>query len=125
MELLDWAEFEALATELNFRRAATRIGISQPSLTRRIRHLEQQIGTYLFERYSNGIRVTAAGELFQARAPWLSRELAQFSTDLAGAKEGIRGRLAVNFFPSLSSEICQRVLRDFLRKAVPDSALAS
>lgn len=113
MELLDWHEFEILAAELNFRRAAARLGISQPSLTRRIRRLEYRVGTYLFERYPNGIRLTAAGELFQRRAPWFSRELAQLKTDLTKAKEGVRGRLAVSFFTSLSSDICRRVLQEF------------
>ena len=113
MKLLDWTEFEVLAAELNFRRAAERLGISQPSLTRRIQRLENQVGTYLFERYPNGIRLTAAGELFQRRAPWFSRELAQLKTDLAKAKEGVRGRLSISFFTSLSSEICRRVLLEF------------
>jgi DNA-binding transcriptional LysR family regulator len=113
VELLDWTEFEVLAAELNFRRAAARLGISQPSLTRRIRRLEKQVGTYLVERYPNGIRLTAAGELFQRRAPWFSRELSQLKTDLARAKEGVRGRLAVSFFTSLSSDICHRVLQEF------------
>lgn len=115
MELLDWPEFEVLAAELNFRRAAAQLGISQPSLTRRIRRLENRVGTYLFERYPNGIRLTAAGELFQRRAPWFSRELSQLKIDLAKAKEGVLGRLAVSFFTSLSSDICRRVLQDFRR----------
>ncbi len=128
MELPHWTEFEVLAEELNFHRAAARLGISQPSLTRRIRRLEYQVGTYLFERHQTGIRLTAAGELFQERAPWLARELAQLKADLARAKEGVRGRLAVSFFTSLSSAVCRRVLQEFrqlsdleleLREATP------
>lgn len=113
MELLDWTEFEILAAELNFRRAAARLGISQPSLTRRIRRLEHHVGTYLFERYPREIRLTPAGQLFRERAPRLSREFAQLRADLAKAKEGVRGRLSVSFFTSLSSEICRRVLQEF------------
>jgi len=113
VELLDWPEFEVLAAELNFRRAAAQLRISQPSLTRRIRRLENRVGTYRFERYPNGIRLTAAGELFQRRAPWFSRELSQLKADLAKAKEGVLGRLAVSFFTSLSSDICRRVLQEF------------
>jgi DNA-binding transcriptional LysR family regulator len=113
LELPDWTEFEVLAVELNFRRAAARLGISQPSLTRRIKRLEREVGTFLFERYPNGVRLTAAGELLKIRAPWFTREFGQLMADLAGAKEGIRGRLAVSFFTSLSSEVCNRVLREF------------
>ena len=113
MELPDWTEFEVLAVELNFRRAAARLGISQPSLTRRIKRLEREVGTFLFERYPNGVRLTAAGELLKIRAPWFTREFSQLMADLASAKEGIRGRLAVSFFTSLSSEVCNRVLQEF------------
>jgi DNA-binding transcriptional LysR family regulator len=113
LELLDWTEFEVLAAELNFRRAAAQLGISQPSLTRRIRRLEHHVGTHLFERYPKEIRLTPAGQLFRERAPRLSREFTQLKADLAKAKEGIRGRLSVSFFTSLSSEVCRRVLQEF------------
>jgi DNA-binding transcriptional LysR family regulator len=58
MELEGLIQYGVLAEELHFRRAATRLGISQPSLTRRIRRLEHDLGTYLVERYSSGIRLT-------------------------------------------------------------------
>jgi len=89
------------------------LGISQPSLTRRIRRLEKEVGTYLFERYPNGIRLTAAGELFRARAAQIAQDLENLTADLARTKAGDRGRLTISFFASLSAEVCLQVLREF------------
>jgi DNA-binding transcriptional LysR family regulator len=113
MEFDDLTQYGVLAEELNFRRAAARLGISQPSLTRRIRRLEREIGTYLVERHSSRIRLTAAGEIFAERAAWIAHELARLKAEIADAGRGVLGRLAVGFFTSLSSDIFRRVLRVF------------
>ena len=54
--------FVALAEELNYRRAAARLFVSQPALTAQINHLEHGIGVVLFDRGRGGTRLTAAGE---------------------------------------------------------------
>jgi len=113
LELQHWNEFEVLAAELNFRRAAARLGISQPSLTRRIQRLEREVGAYLFERYKREIRLTAAGRLFRERTSLLSREFIQLKADIARVKEGVWGRLSIGFFTSLSSDIWLGVLHEF------------
>lgn len=61
--------FIAVAEELSFRRAAERLSITQPPLTRQIQALEEQIGALLFERGSRGVSLTASGErlLVEAR----------------------------------------------------------
>jgi DNA-binding transcriptional LysR family regulator len=113
MELDDLIRYGVLADELNFRRAAARLGISQPSLTRHIRRLEREIGTYLVERHSRRVRLTAAGEIFAERAAWIADELARLKLELADAGRGVLGRLAVGFLTSLSSDVFRRVLPAF------------
>jgi DNA-binding transcriptional LysR family regulator len=113
MDIDDLRHYGVLAEELHFRRAAARLGISQPSLTRRIRRLEQDLGVYLVERHSSRLRLTTAGEILVERAARFSRELARLKADIADAARGVSGQLAVGFFTSLSSMIFLHVLRSF------------
>lgn len=53
--------FLALCEEQNFTRAAKRCGVAQPSLTRAIQQLEQELGSPLFERRQSFVRLTRAG----------------------------------------------------------------
>jgi DNA-binding transcriptional LysR family regulator len=60
--------FVAVAEEASVSRAARRLNISQPPLTRHIRSLEDELGTSLFERGPTGMRLLPPGEALVARA---------------------------------------------------------
>lgn len=100
MELRHLRYFNAVAEELNFSRAAQRLGISQPPLSQQIRQLERELGVELFQRDSKGVRLTEAG-----RALWTSaRRVVDDATQVQQLAErlrgGNRGQLNIGFVGS-------------------------
>src|SRR5438034_11684400 len=68
MELRHLRYFVAVAEEENVSRAALKLHVSQPGLSRQIRDLEDEIGFQLFERSAKALRLTAAGKVFLTEA---------------------------------------------------------
>lgn len=99
IELRLWRSFVVLAEELNFRRTATRLGLSQPALTKQIKELEDRLGVTLFKREPRGVERTPAADAnleaardLIAAAERLERTFR--SADEAGLEEVTLGALA-------------------------------
>jgi acetyl esterase/lipase len=90
IELRHLRAFVAVADELNFGRAASRLYLSQPALSRQIRTLERLVGTDLLRRSTHRVELTLAGEALLDRARRLLRDL----DDAVSATQSVGGELA-------------------------------
>lgn len=123
MDLRQIRYFLVLATELNFTRAASRLHISQPPLTRQIQQLEAAMGVVLFERTTRGVALTEAGAVFldEARKIVALTDQATHKTRLAHT--GQLGRLDIGIFGSAILNVIPTLLIE-LRKTHPDIVIS-
>jgi DNA-binding transcriptional LysR family regulator len=123
VELRRLRYFLAVAEELHFGRAATRLEIAQPPLSRQIAALEAEIGTQLFDRSRSQIRLTQAGEVLQGHARVLIERLdsAYRETRLVGS--GGEGRLRLAFVGSASHGMLPSLIKSY-RSHYPKVELA-
>ncbi|MTD28408.1 LysR family transcriptional regulator [Erwinia sorbitola] len=98
MNLQHLKPFIVLTEELNFHKAAKRLNITQPPLSRAIMQLEESLGVSLFLRLPKGIELTAAGRAFRDYALTIL-ELADIASEqTVQTAEGYSGRLDVGLF---------------------------
>ncbi len=89
--------FLFVAEELHFGRAAGRLFMTQPALSRSIRSLEESVGVPLFERSTRRVRLTPAGEAFAAECRLALGHLERAAVSAMNAAEGREGRLRVGY----------------------------
>lgn len=92
--------FLALAQERNFGRAAERLHMAQPPLTRQIRALEQDMGAQLFIRTAKGVDLTEAGEILLEEVPNLLALAQRAEERVLRSARGMSGRIDVGLFTS-------------------------
>ena len=85
--------FIAIAEDLSLRKAARRLGISQPALSRQVQQLEQELGLTLFVRHPGGIELTHHGTLMLDQARRLSEAATEFADHVRTAESHKRGSL--------------------------------
>jgi DNA-binding transcriptional LysR family regulator len=118
-ELAQLRCFVAVAEELHFGRAAVRMNMTQPPLSRQVQILEHLVGVTLLERTSRSVRLTAAGRAFLADARRIVR-LAEQSTALAQrVARGEAGSLSLGFTAASGYSFLPRLL-ERIRRHLPD-----
>ncbi|CAN5650916.1 LysR family transcriptional regulator [soil metagenome] len=113
MELIEIEAFVTIVNSGAFTRAADRLGISQPAISRRIDLLESELGAALFERLRTGARLTDAGEAF---LPFALRVLADLRDGASAVRElssGDRGTLTLVIVGTLASTSLMERLKQF------------
>ena len=118
MELRHLRYFVAVAEELNLTRAAARLRVAQPALSRQIKDLEEELETPLFERGRAGVQLTRAGKTFYQRARAILAEAADAANEARTAAGLITGSLVLGFPSGLHLNYLAPVIEAF-RKAHP------
>jgi DNA-binding transcriptional LysR family regulator len=113
MELRHLRYFVTVAELLNFTKAAAKLRVAQPSFSRQIRDLEEELGVSLLERNSRFVRLTEAGKAFATEARGvLQHAEAAVQTARAFAKSN-HEQLNLGYAPSLTVEVLPQALRRF------------
>jgi DNA-binding transcriptional LysR family regulator len=122
LELRHLRYFVAVAEELHFGRAAARLHMAQPPLSRQIQQLEAEVGVPLFERTKRRVQLTSAGRVFLAEARATLAQAERAVEEARRAGRGEIGQLTVGFIGAASYSVLPRVLQAF-RAAFPDVEL--
>jgi len=101
MELRQLRYFVAVAEELHFGRAATRLFISQPALSFDIRKFEDALGVQLFSRTNKTVALTNAGEVLLGEARRLLLQADEAERLTVRSASGLAGRLRIGFVHSM------------------------
>lgn len=113
IELRHLRYFVAVAEELNFGRAAKRLGIAQPPLSIQIRRLEDALGVSLFERTNRRVQLTLAGRAFLDEARRLLTQAGSAAEVARRAARGETGSLTVAFAASVMFLSLPKIIRRF------------
>lgn len=116
IELRHMRYFLAVAEELHFRKAAEKLFISQPGLSRQIKTLEDALGIVLFERHTRKVVLTKVGEYLKIE---FSMQIKMLSHTLENAKmlqDGKQGALKIGYVGSAMQEVIPNLLLNFEKK---------
>jgi DNA-binding transcriptional LysR family regulator len=113
MELRHLRYFMAVGQEENVSRAALKLHVSQPALSRQMRDLEDELGFLLLTRSAKSVRLTEAGRAFLTEARAVLQRVEDAVKAARAIATGARGELHVGYAPSLTARFLPGALRAF------------
>jgi DNA-binding transcriptional LysR family regulator len=123
MELRHLRYFMAVGEEQHYGRAARRLRVAQPALSRQIQDLEEELGFKLFERLPRGVKLSGAGKLFLEDARRILQEVSEAAVRAGRVASGRSGTLRVGFTENASWRgVVPESFRRF-RELQPDAEL--
>ncbi len=120
LELRHLKYFVAVAEDLHFRKAAERLFISQPGLSRQIKQMENDLGVKLFERHNRKVELTKAGSYLKTEVTQYLKGLDRIFNQAKLLSDGIGGDLKFGYVGSAMQEIIPDLLLKF-RKENPNA----
>ena len=115
MELRLLKHFIVVAEELHFAKAASRIHLTQPALSKQIQQLEQELGFPLFYRTKQRVELLDAGHVFLDEARRMLRQAENAVESARRTHNGQSGRLVIGFHSSATLEVLPKILRKYRR----------
>ncbi|WP_024517173.1 LysR family transcriptional regulator [Bradyrhizobium sp. Tv2a-2] len=122
MDLRQLRYFVTLANERNFSRAADRLHIAQPPLSRQIQQLEGEVGAELIDRSSRPLRLTEPGRLFYEQAVQVLSRVEEMRTMMKRALKIEKRQFVIGFVGSVLYGHLPELIREF-RRAAPEVEL--
>ena len=116
MDLRHLRYFQAVAEELNFSRAARRLRIAQPALSRAVMELETELGAPVFERTKHYVRLTPAGEVLLHETGVLLERWEDSLRRVRRTAAGEEGELRLGYIGPPTQSFLGRVLAEYRRK---------
>ena len=108
--------FQAVAEERSFNRAAGRLALSAPSVTRAVAALEKRLGTKLLQRSTRGVRITESGERFLADCRRILAELEAAEGAASAGQAAAHGTLVITAPVLFGDLVLTPILADFLAR---------
>lgn len=105
----------AVSRHGSLRAAANRLGVTQPSLTKAMRRLEDELGVRLFDRTARGVRLTVYGETMLRHARAIKASVHEAHEEVAALKKGIGGRVRIGAGPSWQRSVLPAAVDAFRR----------
>src|SRR5437867_2712391 len=118
MELRHLRYFQAVAEELSFSRAAKRLHVAQPALSRAIKQLEHTLGADVLERSRHHVRLTPAGAVLLREIAVLLQQLEEVTRRVRRTAAGEEGELRLGYIGPPTQPFLGRLLHEY-RKRYP------
>ena len=132
MDLRRLRYFVAVAEELNFTRAADRLGINQPPLSFQIQQLEKELGTQLLRRHARGVELTDTGKLLLEEGRIILKQVETAESSVRQQARGETGLVKIGagggtyfhpLIPAILREYCRRYPKVVVQSQSSNSAL--
>lgn len=108
--------FLEVCQTLNLSRASERLGLSQPSLSNAIKRLEKNIGTALFVRMKNGVKLTKAGVHLYAHASKILSLWETIKSESLASHQEVQGQVTIGCHPSVARYVLPDLLAQVLKE---------
>lgn len=113
MDIRQLSYFIEVAKQMSFSKAAEQLRVSQPSLSKMVKNLEDELGAVLFDRTTKKMQLTDAGKVVIGQAQEIMKLIQNLSSELSDVMEIKKGSIKIGIPPVIGSLFFPKLVRDF------------